>query len=1010
MQQNLPSTPVSRQDFSTLQYPCGFPGCRRVLKTAGGRTKHRDNAHPPFIPLPTHLINPNASTVPKADGAHRDNDDTLMDDGFDGGEQNEPMHNDSEPIGRSSPIPEVDAHFYGPGGKLYRNYHTSLNGKPCDSEGIFLAPNTPAAPLPNKSKNDWTPYRSRLEFETAEFLFTRNQMSAGHIDTLLNLWGASLFPHGESPPFANHKDLYKVIDATRLGDVNWQSFSVRYQGHVPEEDTPPWMQENFDVWFRDPREIVQNMLGNPDYVNDIDYRPFREYSTDGDIRQYHDFMSGDWAWEQADIIAQDPETHGSTFVPIILGSDKTTVSVATGQNDYYPLYVSIGNVHNNIRRAHRNALALVAFLAIPKTTKEHANSNEFRKFRRQLFHCSLSRILDSFKPAMTKPEIVRCGDSHFRRIIYGLGPYIADYEEQVLLACIVRNWCGRCLSHRENLDAHSLTRSMEHTEVLLDSVTLGELWDQYGIVGDLIPFTNDFPRSDIHQLLAPDLLHQIIKGVFKDHLVDWVERYIKHVHGVDAPAVMDDIDRRIAAVAPFSGLRRFPQGRGFKQWTGDDSKALMKVYLPAIEGHVPPDVVRTFRAFLEFCYLVRRNIITEDTLVQIEDALNRFHHYRKVFHRVGIVFTFSLPRQHAMSHYPILIRLFGAPNGLCSSITESKHIKAVKQPYRRSSRFRALGQMLITNQRLDKIAAARTDFINRGMLDGNCLTNAVQMQDGTEDDGNNDANNNAGAAPTQTINIANAPAHQPSVQDSSNEDNGETDNGPTCVEAHVQLARTPRRKCPRRISSLAVELNIPDLPHLVRSFLFDQMRPHDPSDVSDVSLVQFPEYTGKISIFNSASSRFYAPSDISGIGGMRTEYIRACPKWRNEHPRYDCVFLNIDPELRGMRGLEIARVLCFFSFELNSVTYPCAIIHWFDKLDDAPDEDTGMWMVKKALTDNTPNISVVHIDTIYRAAHLIPIYGNKYVSPTINFHQSLDEFGAFYVNKYADHHAFEIAF
>ena len=34
---------------------------------------------------------------------------------------------------------------------------------------------------------------------------------------------------------------------------------------------------------------------------------------------------------------------------------------------------------------------------------------------------------------------------------------------------------------------------------------------------------------------------------------------------------------RIAAAPPFSGLRRFPEGRGFKQWTGDDSKALMKV-------------------------------------------------------------------------------------------------------------------------------------------------------------------------------------------------------------------------------------------------------------------------------------------------------------------------------------------------------------------------------------------------------------------------------------------------
>jgi hypothetical protein len=55
------------------------------------------------------------------------------------------------------------------------------------------------------------------------------------------------------------------------------------------------------------------------------------------------------------------------FVPIILGSDKTTVSVATGQNDYYPLYISNGNVHNTVRRGHRNAVSLVGFLSIPKS-------------------------------------------------------------------------------------------------------------------------------------------------------------------------------------------------------------------------------------------------------------------------------------------------------------------------------------------------------------------------------------------------------------------------------------------------------------------------------------------------------------------------------------------------------------------------------------------------------------------------------------------------------------------
>ncbi|KIK11763.1 hypothetical protein PISMIDRAFT_122118, partial [Pisolithus microcarpus 441] len=88
---------------------------------------------------------------------------------------------------------------------------------------------------------------------------------------------------------------------------------------------------------------------------------------------------------------------GSMFVPIILGSDKTTVSVATGQNDYYPLYLSVGNIHNNVRRGHHNGVVLITFLAMPKTTREHANKDNFRKFRRQLFHSSLGCILKTFK-------------------------------------------------------------------------------------------------------------------------------------------------------------------------------------------------------------------------------------------------------------------------------------------------------------------------------------------------------------------------------------------------------------------------------------------------------------------------------------------------------------------------------------------------------------------------------------------------------------------------------------
>ena len=51
-----------------------------------------------------------------------------------------------------------------------------------------------------------------------------------------------------------------------------------------------------------------------------------------------------------------------------------------------------------------------------------------------------------------------------------------------------------------------------------------------------------------------------------------------------------------------------------------------------------------------------------------------------------------------------------------SSITESKYIKAVKEPWHHSSFFEALGQMLITNQWLNKLAAAHVNFQAWGML------------------------------------------------------------------------------------------------------------------------------------------------------------------------------------------------------------------------------------------------------------------------------------------------------
>ncbi len=136
------------------------------------------------------------------------------------------------------------------------------------------------------------------------------------------------------------------------------------------------------------------------------------------------------------------------------------------------------------------------------------------------------------------------------------------------------------------------------------------------------------------------------------------------------------------------------------------------------------------------------------------------------------------------------------------------------------------------------------------------------------------------------------------------------------------------------------------------------------------------------------------------------------PSWRNQGPRYDCVFVETDPDKPGFQGLHVARVLLLFSFEYRGLTYPCALIHWFTKTEEAPDELTGMWVVEKEYEADgiTPSTAVIHLETLMRAAHLIPVYGAYQLDLYHSHHDTLDTFNSFFVNKFADHHSNEIAF
>ncbi|KAG6825100.1 hypothetical protein H0H92_004703 [Tricholoma furcatifolium] len=815
--------------FLPKNISCHDPTCRKRFSTSAGATKHFRAKHTGFRP-------PNPPITPP-----RFSPD-LQD--FD----QPPDHPPSPPRGALNPPAQSHERT---------EYHPLINGLPCDAQGNFLPEGSPPPPWNDPLPTDWTPYEDRSQFELADLLFRRTEMAAIPLNDLLQIWAAR-DPDNE-PPFTSKHHLHDVIDSTEIGGVPWQSFLGSYSGPIDESDieNSPWKLKEYDIWFRDPVAVIRSQLGNPDFAGDMDVAAKRVYDQEGK-RRYQDFMSGEWASRHSNKLAEDPTLHGSTLCPIIMGSDKTTVSVATGQTEYYPLYISNGLIHNNVRRAHRNGLTLVAFLAIPK------------------------------------------------------GPYIADYPEQALLACIVQGWCARCTARFDDLDGPGGRRSHELTEALSDVLGKRALWDDYGIIPEATPFTHGFLRADIHELIAPDLLHQLIKGTFKDHLVTWINDYIELTYSKnEAGRIIADIDRRIAAAPPFPGLRRFPEGRGFKQWTGDDSKALMKVYLPAISGHVPAQMVHALRLFLEFCYLVRRSVFTDDDLVLIEETVSMFHEARNIFQDLGVrPDGFSLPRQHSLCHYRTLIQEFGAPNGLCSSITESAHIRAVKKPWRRSSQYNALGQMLLINQRLDKLAASRVDFERRGMLKGTLFPHHEAVVPRTLPVDNDD--NDGGAMEGQDI----------------------------CGE--VILARKPDAE------GLAIHYDIPLLPDLISRFLYEQSHPNLVVPLIEVPLEDCPVPEGRIRVFSSAIATFYAPGDVSGIGGMLRERIRAVPSWRGGAARYDCIFVEQDPTLPGFRGLHAARVRLFFELTTpNKRKYPCALVTWFHTISDEPCPDTGMWVVAK---------------------------------------------------------------
>ena len=84
------------------------------------------------------------------------------------------------------------------------------------------------------------------------------------------------------------------------------------------------------------------------------------------------------------------------------------------------------------------------------------------------------------------------------------------------------------------------------------------------------------------------------------------------------------------------------------------------------------------------------------------------------------------------------------------------------------------------------------------------------------------------------------------------------------------------------------EIDEPRLTWLIQEFIHEQCHPGS----SAHNIPNLPPFYKRITIHTSAITTFHAPSNLSGIGGMKCEHIHAVKCWRNGPGHYDMMLIN----------------------------------------------------------------------------------------------------------------------
>lgn len=189
--------------------------------------------------------------------------------------------------------------------RITKHVYVLLIGQICDIRGNFLSvvshsshdnENLPQAP-------DWNPFNGRAQFEFANLAHNEVDLSAKYTNKLMKIWALSKDQNNRAlpSPFQSHNHMLEVIDSIPVIDqAPWLTSTFGFNA-TPESvavERKAWMDKKIEVWGRDPCEILHMLLRNSSFANKFDTTPYKKYNGSGE-REYGDFFSGDWSWQEA---------------------------------------------------------------------------------------------------------------------------------------------------------------------------------------------------------------------------------------------------------------------------------------------------------------------------------------------------------------------------------------------------------------------------------------------------------------------------------------------------------------------------------------------------------------------------------------------------------------------------------------------------------------------------------------------------------------------------------------